>query len=356
VAFITLLTLLAVVLALVVEVFWRFLVDIGLATAMALMLHPVHERVTRALRGHRSLSALLITLGVNAAILIPVVALLLVAAREGRACYAWLTAQLSSQGLETFWSVTLPGHFGWLSGMQQTDGRAAQFLTELLSRLASAVNGLLQSAVVNLSSAMFDIALLLLMLFFFLRDGSQFHAVLRRISPLSRDQFDSVTESLSSTMQGALAALLVAPLVQGVLATLLYWALGVPNALLWGALTTLVAFIPAAGTALVWVPICIYLWVQGELWQSLTLAAFGALVVSSVDNVLRPILLKGSARIHPLWSLLAILGGVFSFGALGLLVGPLVLSLGLSALRIYELEVLRGQRLAAAECDRRAGA
>jgi predicted PurR-regulated permease PerM len=68
-AFITLLALLAVVLALVVEVFWRFLVDIGLATAMALMLHPVHERVTRALRGRRSLSALLITLGVNAAIL-----------------------------------------------------------------------------------------------------------------------------------------------------------------------------------------------------------------------------------------------------------------------------------------------
>jgi predicted PurR-regulated permease PerM len=202
---------------------------------------------------------------------------------------------------------------------------------------------LAQGAVKGLSTAVFDVVLLLVMLFFFLRDGPQFRAVIRRISPLNRHQVDSVFESLSSTMQGALASLLVVPLVQGALATLAYWVLGVPNALLWGALTTLVAFIPAVGTPLVWVPICIYLGMHGEVWQSIVLAAFGALVVTSIDNVLRPMMLKGSAQIHPLWSLLAILGGVFSFGALGLLVGPLVLSLGVSALHIYEMDILRSQ-------------
>jgi predicted PurR-regulated permease PerM len=89
--------------------------------------------------------------------------------------------------------------------------------------------------------------------------------------------------------------------------------------------------------------------VQDQVWQSVVLAAFCGLVVGSLDNVLRPMLLKGTTRIHPLWSFLAILGGMFSFGVLGLLVGPLVLSLGVSALQIYELDILRGQPLAAAD-------
>jgi predicted PurR-regulated permease PerM len=81
--------------------------------------------------------------------------------------------------------------------------------------------------------------------------------------------------------------------------------------------------------------------VQGQIWQGVVLALYGALVVSSIDNLLRPMFLRGTARIHPLWSFLAILGGLMSFGALGLLVGPLILSLGVSALRIYEMDVLR---------------
>ena len=350
VVFFTLVALLVVVLALVMLVFRRFLVDIGLATVMALMLKPTHERVTRALNGHSGASALIITLGVMVVILIPVVALLVMVASQALTFYNWVMPHLSTGGLDTFWSKTLPEHFPWLSKIQQmVQGRLAEVLTEVLSRLASTINGLLQGGVAGLSAAVFDGALLLIMLFFFLRDGAQFRAVLRRVSPLDKHQTDSVFTNLASTMQGALASLLVVPLVQGALATIAYWLLGVPNALLWGALTTLVAFIPAVGTPLVWVPICVYLWVQGEVWQSVVLAAFGAFVVSSLDNVLRPMLLKGTAHIHPLWSFLAILGGMLSFGVLGLLVGPLVLSLGVSALQIYEMDILRGQPLAGAE-------
>jgi len=142
-------------------------------------------------------------------------------------------------------------------------------------------------------------------------------------------------------MHGALSALLLIPLIQGALATIGYWILGVPNALLWGGITTLVAFLPLLGTPLVWVPICVYLALQGELWQCIVLIVYGALIISAIDNVLRPWIMKGPANIHPLWSFLAILGGLISFGALGLLVGPLIVSLGISALRIYELDVLR---------------
>jgi predicted PurR-regulated permease PerM len=136
-------------------------------------------------------------------------------------------------------------------------------------------------------------------------------------------------------------SLLVVPLVQGALATIGYVVVGVPNALLWGGMTTLVAFVPAIGTPLVWVPICIYLALNEQIWQSVVLALYSTLVVTSIDNIIRPWFLKGAAKIHPLWSFLAILGGLMSFGPMGLLVGPLVLSLGVSAMRIYEMDVLR---------------
>ena len=154
-------------------------------------------------------------------------------------------------------------------------------------------------------------------------------------------------DSIAKTMRGALASLLFVPIVQGMLATVGYLVVGLPNALLWGGITTLFGFVPAAGTPLVWVPICIYLFVQGQIWQGVVLMVYGALVVSSIDNLLRPMFLRGTARIHPLWSFLAILGGLMSFGALGLLVGPLILSLGVSALRIYEMDVLRAPVAAA---------
>jgi predicted PurR-regulated permease PerM len=148
---------------------------------------------------------------------------------------------------------------------------------------------------------------------------------------------------VAGTMRGALSALLLVPIIQGALATIAYALLGIPNALLWGGITTLVAFLPLIGTPLVWIPICIYLALQGQVWQCVVLAVYCAIVVSGIDNVLRPWIMKGTTKIHPLWSFLAILGGLISFGALGLLVGPLIVSLGVSALRIYEMDVLRGR-------------
>jgi predicted PurR-regulated permease PerM len=101
------------------------------------------------------------------------------------------------------------------------------------------------------------------------------------------------------------------------------------------------------------VPICIFLAVNGQIWQTVVLAIYGGLIISSIDNVIRPWMLKGSTHIHPLWSFLSILGGLITFGALGLLVGPLILSLGVSALRIYEMDVLRGGVVPRGETDKR---
>lgn len=346
VMFFTLLAMLLAVLGLVLLVFWHFLILIGLATAMALLLRTTHHRLTAWLRGRETVSALLIAVSVGLVILVPVLSVLAAIASQALGFYEWVRPRLTNLELETWWNDHVVAQFPWTANLQALgEGHVAAFLSGALSRLASGANNLLQGAVGSLSAAAFEIALLLIMLYFFLRDGPRFRAQIRRVSPLTRKQADDMMDQIARTMQGAVASLLLVPLVQGALATAGYWILGVPNALLWGGLTTLIAFVPLFGTPLVWIPICIYLAANGHVWQSVVLAVYGAVIVSSIDNVIRPWMLKGSTNIHPLWSFLAILGGLLTFGALGLLVGPLILSLGVSALRIYESDVLRARPL-----------
>jgi len=353
VVFATLILILLAVLALVLLVFWHFLITLGLATAMALLLRGAHVRLTRLLRGHSGVSAFCIVMVVALIILIPVMGVLAAIATQALNLYNWLEPQLNSASLDQWWRQHLLPHFPWLEQLRAMgEGRVLDFLAASASRLAGSANSLLQGAVAGLTAAAFEVALLLIMLFFFLRDGALFRQQIRRVSPLTQSQADDVLDSVAKTMRGALASLLFVPIVQGALAALGYLVVGLPNALLWGGITTLVAFVPAVGTPLVWIPICGYLLAQGAIWQGIVLGVYCTLVVASIDNVLRPLFLRGSARIHPLWSFLSILGGLLTFGALGLLVGPLILSLGVSALKIYEMDVLRAPAPPAAAATR----
>jgi len=339
--FVTLIALLLVVLGLVLVVFWPFLLTLALATAMALLLRGTHLRLTRLFGGSAGLSALTIVLAVTLVILIPVMGLIAGIATQALSLYAWLAPRLNSATLTEWWTQHLLVDFPWLAQLHAIgEGRVMDFLMASASRLAATANYILQRAVTGMTSAAFELALLLITLFFFLRDGMQFREQIRRVSPLSKEQAEGVLDSIAQTMRGALASLLFVPFVQGGLALAGYLVLGLPNALLWAGVTTVMAFVPGVGTPLVWGPIAVYLFAKGQDWQGVVLVLYGALAISSIDNVLRPLFLKGAARIHPLWSFLSILGGLIAFGVVGLLLGPLVLSLGVSALRIYEMDVL----------------
>jgi len=131
------------------------------------------------------------------------------------------------------------------------------------------------------------------------------------------------------------------PLSQGLLAFIGFWLFGVPSVVLWSVMVVFAAMIPLLGSPLAWVPACVYLMVTGATWRSLGLLLYGVTLISTIDNILKPMLLRDTAQIHPLPGFLSIVGGIFAFGPLGFLIGPVILSLVLSALRIYRLEILR---------------
>jgi predicted PurR-regulated permease PerM len=140
-----------------------------------------------------------------------------------------------------------------------------------------------------------------------------------------------ITASIFATVRGSVVAnvngVLVVAAAQGVLLSVGFWFVGVRSPALWGTVGGLASIIPVVGTALVWVPVVIAYLVMGAYWKALILGIWGAAVVGSVDNVLRPLVVGVGEKQHPVLIALAAIGGTYAFGPLGILLGPLVVSL-----------------------------
>jgi predicted PurR-regulated permease PerM len=192
------------------------------------------------------------------------------------------------------------------------------------------------TTVLDLAMAFF---LTMVATYYLLRDGRWALARIERALPLEPRHTRAIVAEFELVGRAVILGTLGTALIQGTLAGLAYWLLDVPEALLFGALTVVVAVIPVLGSAGVWVPISIWLMATGEVTRGLILLGFGAFVVGTVDNVLRPLLSREGLHFHPLLIFLALFGGIATFGASGLYLGPLIVALFVSLARIYEREV-----------------
>ncbi|HZY71882.1 MAG TPA: AI-2E family transporter [Edaphobacter sp.] len=180
-----------------------------------------------------------------------------------------------------------------------------------------------------------QIIVMLFLLFFFFRDRNLVLAYLRSLLPLRDDETDDLLRKVGDTIYAtALGRMLVAG-IQGILAGLAFWVLGVPGAVLWGFTTVAVAMIPAFGSYLVWVPIAIYLGLSGHWGKAALLAVWGSVIVSTIDNFLYPILVGTRLRSHTAAILLSILGGIAAFGIPGIILGPVIFTIAATLLDFW---------------------
>jgi len=338
-----LLLALAVILALAFWVFLPFILVFSVAACIALLLAPVQKRLTRALHGRAGVAAAVLVIVTTMVILVPVLTSLFLLTQQAAAFLESMRTEplLGPEELRRFWQglpARYPGLKGWVALLER---QLSPAVTGGLARLAGGVDVILQTVLGRVTHAVIDLGLFLLMLFFLLRDGGKLRNELRPVSPFSDEQEQLIFEHLERTIKGALQAVVVVPVIQGVLAGIGFMLFGVPSPLVWGTAVILAATVPLVGSPLGWVPACLYLMLKGASGPAFGLAVYCVVVVSGSDNVVKPLLLQGRARIHPLLGFLSILGGVLAFGVFGFLIGPVVLSLVLSAIRIYRLDVLR---------------
>jgi predicted PurR-regulated permease PerM len=188
-----------------------------------------------------------------------------------------------------------------------------------------------------------QLAIALYSLFFFFRDRKHVLGALRGLVPLSNREVDEVFENVRVMVRATIYGNVVTSLLQGTLGGLMFWILGLPAPLLWGVAMFVLSLVPTLGSPLVWVPMAIFLAASGAWGKALILAGWGVFVVGTIDNLLYPLLVGKDIRMHTLAVFLALLGGMFIFGAAGLVLGPVILAITLALIDILRRRTAHGR-------------
>jgi predicted PurR-regulated permease PerM len=183
-----------------------------------------------------------------------------------------------------------------------------------------------------------NVIIALITLFFLLRDGKEFIRRLQRLLPMDREHQQRLFRNIVDAVLAVVYGSFVVAMVQGLLAGLAYYFLGVPFAVLWGVVTAFVALLPVGGSTLVSIPATIYLFLQGETIRAFVLLAWSLGIVGTIDNVLKPLLIGNRLGLPVLFLFLGILGGLALFGAVGIILGPVIFALLRALLDLYSEE------------------
>lgn len=323
--------LLIAILALNLAMFWPFVGAIVVALTLVSIFGPVYRAIKRGLGGRESLSSLITVILVLAIIVAPLIFFGTLVVREASVVYTVFKGGAS----ETYLNNLNSG----LNSVLKKAYPAAVFdvrlaFEKVLDFFVRNVAGIFSSV----SGAVFSLFLALMALYYLLKDGDKLKKVVMNLSPLADSYDEDIFNKLAQTVSSVIKGSLLVAVLQGLLTGLGFLVFGIPNPAVWGAVAVLAALIPMIGTALVLVPAVIYLFVAGSAGASLGLLLWGAVIVGSVDNLLRPKLFERGINIHPFFILLSVLGGLEFFGAVGFLLGPLLLSLLFSLLDIYKKE------------------
>ena len=297
------------------------------AALFAVIFHPVHQRVARVVR-NASAAALLSTILVLLIVTLPPLLLSVALQRELSDLYRTLQAQSAPDG----------GIWQWIAHqLERAMHWSRQFITLAdfdlralaLERLQQWSNALLTRAaqfVGNLTSFLVELVVAFFTLFFLLRDGAERVRWLLAHAPLRAAQLEQLSSGIYRTIIASVYGSLSVALAQGSLLALAFWTLGLPSPLLWGVVTGLFSLVPLVGSAAIWLPAALVLIFTGHWIKGLLLLGWGAGVVGLADNVIRPMVIHEQVQFSTIYVFFALLGGVQAFGLLGLIIGPVVLA------------------------------
>ena len=318
-----------------------FLVPILWSMLLALLLFPAQQALGRRLGGRNALTALLLTLLTAIVLIAPLPLLALAFASQAKDLFVRVQRMVAESGISGAGDLLevpiVSRAIGWASSIAPVD--VEQIHGWLMSGLQTLLQGLVAVSgafVVGALNALVALAIMLFLLFFFLRDGDRMLATAVRLIPMTPARRAELVDHLAAVTRAVVFGSLLTALVQGVLVGIGFALVGLPSPVVFGAIAAVASLIPFVGTTLVWVPAVGVLFLQGRWVAALFLAAWSVAVVSSADNVVRPLFISGRAQISTLPVFLGLLGGVTAFGPIGLVVGPVVVALTLTLLRFAE--------------------
>jgi predicted PurR-regulated permease PerM len=304
---------------LALTIVWPFLTPLAWAAILAMTLRPVYLWFCVRLRNGNA--ALATTALAGLVIITPAVFLSAVIAQQVPAAIDYVNglSATTPQQILRFWAnvrarVPVPLPPDPMTLIAQGAQTAASYLV-----------GGAGSIVANVLSTLGSLFVMLFALFFLLRDGRNFAVLIRDLLPFNEAESDRLITETTELVVASVGAGLTVAFVQGVVGGLAFWVLGLPAPAVWGAAIAICSLIPVVGATIVWVPVAAWLFFSGDVGRALLMTGLCGVILGSVDNVLRPVLLAGRTSASGLVVFIGLLGGVSAFGFVGIVLGPIVL-------------------------------
>jgi len=315
------------------------LAELSWAAFLAFLLHPLNLRLRRRLRG-KARAATLLTVLTPIVILLPLSALSIEFVAQISVLLQKLQQTARELDIKTFSDLQ---HFPLIARLNNwLHAHAGISASQVQSWVISATQEVLQHAAglggsffLGAIGSLLGFAIMLFLLFFFLSDGDAMCARARRLIPLDERRKERLFRQLSAVTRAIVFGTTVGALMQGVLLGIGFAIADLPSPVVFGVLVALVSMLPVGGATIAWVPAAGWLFYQQRWGLAIFMLAWGLMLVG-LENVLRPLLISGRARISPLAVFVGVLGGVPAFGAIGIIAGPVLLSLVLALIEFAE--------------------
>ncbi len=322
-------------------IFGPFFHSIFWAAILAFGFYPLYDRLKKALKTHEIIAALLMTVLIFLIVIPPVVLLIINITGQAIDLYQIVSSYVQSGELEKMiddiravpFIQSLEKQIGQWEPLNQNISTWMLNAARNIGNFIATQVGLLTK---NLFFVILNVFLVAILLFIFLKDGGKIYQFIYDIAPLEKETKKSVFGQINETFSAVIRGQLLTSLTQAILAGNIFWILGIPASILFGMATFLAALIPVAGPSMIWLPLTIYLFIQQAYVKAVILFLFGLLVISLIDNFMKPILIGEKTKLPYFLLFFGILGGIKLYGLMGIFLAPVILSVFFALVKIYQ--------------------
>lgn len=329
------------------KLFSPFLTILVLSAILATAFHPLYAKILKAFKGRSRMAALTMCFLILVVIIVPLLIFILLLGKQAFDTYAFIQQQVQVGFLDQYikWQ---PGGmiYDLLGGVRDQFGPIVNFddinikqgITDLAGTVTSWVAGQSANIIKGFGGILLSFFIMFFALYYFFKDADRITKKLMVISPLPEEYERRLFHKFKEISLATLYGIFLTSIVQGIIGGIGFAIAGIPHALFWGTAIALFSLIPVVGTSVVWLPASIILIATGNLTSGIFLFCWGILIVSTVDNFLRAYFIGGRTNTNQLLMFLSVFGGIGMFGLVGVIFGPLILTLFFTFLHIYELE------------------
>jgi predicted PurR-regulated permease PerM len=304
------------------------------AAVIAGIFGPMYKSINRRIR-HPNVSTAIMLIVVLFVIILPLVVTMSILLAQAIDMYSALkdtaSIQQKAQGL-----INLIKDNPYLDKLDLDENALTEKFYKVSGSISKYIVGYLTDLTQNTLLLLINFVVMLYCLFFFIRDGDRLLRGSLYILELKDEIGNRIYQRFTSTARATLKGTIIIGLIQGTMGGILFWVVGISSAIVWGVIMVLAAMIPGIGCAIIWAPAALIMLATSHVWEAIVIIAIGSLVISSVDNVLRPLLVGKDTQMHPLLIFLSTLGGIAVFGVSGFVIGPIITALMSTLWEIYE--------------------